>query len=208
MTVAQPKAFLDAVKGHRLEACFLLTLTYGLRRGEALGLRWCDLDADAGTLAVRRGVKRIKSRSGATRTTILVGDLKTPKSRRTLYLTPQLLEAIKRHRALQAAERLLAGARWQDEDLIFPSKVGTPHDPDNLSHTFSKICADAGLGHWHVHELRHSGASLMIAQGTPLEVVSEILGHSSITMTKDTYGHLFEDGKRAAAEAMGRLLGG
>jgi integrase len=81
-------------------------------------------------------------------------------------------------------------------------------DPDNFSHTFSKLCQKAGLGHWHPHELRHSGASLMLAQGTPLHVVSEILRHASITIRKDVYGHLLEGDKRAAATSMSRALFG
>ena len=75
-------------------------------------------------------------------------------------------------------------------------------DPDNLSHRFSALCERVGLGHWNPHGLRHSGASLMLAQGTELHVVSEVLGHTSIAITKDVYGHLLEGGRRSAAEAM------
>jgi site-specific recombinase XerD len=97
---------------------------------------------------------------------------------------------------------------WQEHGLIFASEVGTPMDPDNFSHSFSRLCERAGLGHWHPHELRHSGASLMLAQGTPLHVVSEVLGHASIAITKDVHGHLLEGDKRAAAESMSRALFG
>ena len=96
------------------------------------------------------------------------------------------------------------GPAWREHDLIFPSAVGTPLDPDNVSHWFSRLCRRAGLGHWHLHELRHSGASLMLAQGTDLYVVSEVLGHSSVAITKDVYGHLVEGQKRAAASRMSR----
>jgi integrase len=102
----------------------------------------------------------------------------------------------------------LAGALWQDHGLVFTSDVGTPIDPDNFSHAFSRLCESAGLGHWHPHELRHSGASLMLAHGTPLHVVSEVLGHASSAITKDVYGHLVEGDKRAAAESMSGLLFG
>ncbi len=132
----------------------------------------------------------------------------TQRSRRTLYLTSQLLELLRRHRARQAEERLAAGEAWQDHGLIFPSEVGTPLDPDNFSHWLSALCKRAGLGHWHPHELRHSGASLMLAQGTPLHVVSEVLGHTSIAITKDVYGHLMEGDRRSAAEVMSRALFG
>jgi site-specific recombinase XerD len=115
---------------------------------------------------------------------------------------------LRRHRAAQARERLAAGEAWKEHDLIFPTEVGSPLDPDNFSHTFSRITRRAGLGHWHPHELRHSGASLMLAQGTDLYVVSELLGHSSIAMTKDVYGHLVEGHKRRASEAMSDALFG
>ena len=98
------------------------------------------------------------------------------------------------------------GPAWREYDLIFPSAVGTPLDPDNVSHWFSRICRRAGLGHWHLHELRHSGASLMLAQGTDLYVVSEVLGHSSVAITKDVYGHLVEGQKRTAATRMSEAL--
>ncbi|MEV4379775.1 tyrosine-type recombinase/integrase [Streptosporangium sp. NPDC049644] len=95
-----------------------------------------------------------------------------------------------------------------EHGLIFPTMLGNPSDPDTFSHLFSKLAQKAGLGHWHPHELRHSGASLMLAQGTPLHVVSDVLGHASIAITKDVYGHLMEGDKRAASAAIsGALLG-
>ena len=103
---------------------------------------------------------------------------------------------------------MAAGTLWQDHGLIFASEVGTAMDPDNFSHSLARLGEQAGLGHWHPHELRHSGASLMLAQGTPLHVVSEVLGHASIAITKDVYGHLLEGDKRKAAESMSLALFG
>jgi integrase len=137
-----------------------------------------------------------------------VSELKTPKSRRTLSLTPEMVARFRQHRVRQAEAQMAAGPLWQDHGLIFASEVGTPMDPDGFSHSFARLCERAGLGHWHPHELRHSGASLMLAQGTPLHVVSEVLGHASIAITKDVYGHLLEGDKRAAAESMSRALFG
>ena len=96
----------------------------------------------------------------------------------------------------------LRNSVWRDHGLLFPSEVGTPLDPDNFSHWFTRTWKAAGLGHWHPHDLRHSGASLMLAQGVRLEVVSELLGHASIAITKDVYGHLVEGDKRRAAAAL------
>jgi integrase len=97
---------------------------------------------------------------------------------------------------------------WRDHGLIFASDTGAPLDPENFSRAFAKLCTTAGLGHWHPHELRHSGASLMPAQGTPLHVASEILGPASITITKDVYGHLVEGDRRAVAASMSQALFG
>jgi site-specific recombinase XerD len=103
---------------------------------------------------------------------------------------------------------MAAGLAWRDYGLIFASETRAPLDPENFSRNFAKLCNRAGLGHWHPHELRHSGASLMLAQGTPLHVVSEILGHASITITKDVYVHLVEGDRRAVAASMSQALFG
>lgn len=87
---------------------------------------------------------------------------------------------------------MAVGEAWEDRGLVFPSEGRYTARPDNVSHLFSRICRWAGLGHWHLHELRHSEASLMLAQGTDLYVVSEVLGHSSVAIIKDVYGHLAE----------------
>jgi integrase len=210
LTVEQARTLLATVDGERLQALIVLMLAFGLRRGEALAVQWADLNWQAATLGVTHGVKRVKVRgdSAGRRTRIVVGELKTRRSRRTLYLTPELMEVLRRHRARQAQEQLRIGSAWQDYGLIFPSEAGTPLDPDNFSHLFSRLCKRAGLGHWHPHELRHSGASLMLAHGTPLHVVSEVLGHASIAITKDVYGHLAEGEKRAASEGMTAALFG
>ena len=133
----------------------------------------------------RHGAHRVKARQ------LIVGELKTPRSRRSLALTPEILAKLRQHHTRQAEHKMAAGPAWRDHGLIFASETGAPLDPENFSRTFAKLCNRAGLGHWHPHELRHSGASLMLAQGTPLHVVSEILGHASIMITKDVYGHLY-----------------
>lgn len=207
LTVDQARRLIAESGATRHEALLTVMLAYGLRRGEALGLHWSALDWEGATLKVTHGVKRVQDRTASDRQTrLVVGELKTARSRRTLFLTPQLVDLLRRHRARLAEERMAVGEAWQDHGLIFPSELGTPLDPDNVSHVFSRICRRAGLGHWHLHELRHSGASLMLAQGTDLYVVSEVLGHSSVAITKDVYGHLVEGQKRAAAQLMSTAL--
>lgn len=187
---------------------YLLMIAFGLRRGEALGLRWTDFHPTAATVQVTHGVKRVKTRDteGERHTELVLGELKTARARRTLYLTPQLMDALLAHRDRQQTERRRADAEWPDTDLIFVSEAGTMLDPDNISRRFVKIAERAGVGRWHLHELRHTGASLMLAGGTPLHVVSEVLGHASIAVTKDVYGHLVQGEKRTAAEAMTAML--
>jgi integrase len=209
LSIEQARTLLDTADGDRLEAAYLLLLSYGLRRGELLGLAWADFDAVARTLAVRQSVKRRKASDGEDGSfpggvveRIELSELKTRRSRRVLYLTPGIVAALRAHGARQQDERVAAGSLSMDRGLIFTSLVGTPIDPDNFAKRFVRLCSDAGLGHWHPHEARHSAASVMLAQGVPLEVVSEVLGHSSIYITKDVYGHLVEGAKRDAAERM------
>jgi integrase len=164
-------------------------------------------------LGVRQAVARrkvAKDRSGGypggQASRVVLSELKTRRSRWVLFLTPALVRALVDHRAAQGVEAR-ESVLWVDHGLVFPSMVGTPVDPDNFAKAFSRLARTAGLGHWHPHEARHSAASVMLAQGVPLEVVSEVLGHSSIAITKDVYGHLTEGMKRAAAEKMAAALG-
>ncbi len=211
LSIAEAIGLLDAAKGDRLEALYAITLTLGLRRGEALGLSWSDIDLDAGVVHVRRQLRReripIEQQEDAGRRTHLVlRDLKTKRSRRTLHLTPALDGLLRAHRARQAREQLAVGPAWPDSDLVFTTKKGTPIDPDNFAHYFHRLCDRADLGHWTPHELRHSAASIMLAQGTPLWVVSEVLGHASVAITKDVYGHLIGAEKQEATEAITDVL--
>lgn len=213
LTLEQARALLDAAQESTLGVAFVLLLSYGLRRGELLGLAWADFDPAAGTLAVRQSVKVRKSAraddgtyGGEQISRTEISELKTRRSRRTLYLTPGIVESLVDHRRRQD-EQAAGSPLWVDHGLIFTSSVGTPIDPDNFAKSFRRLCRQAGLGDWHPHEARHSAASVMLAQGIPLEVVSEILGHSSIYITKDVYGHLVEGTKRQAAERIAAALG-
>lgn len=201
LTPAEARRLLDAVRGDRLEACWVLLLSLGLRRGEALGLSWDDVDLDAGLLRVRRQLKKEGSR-------VVLGEVKTAGSRRAVNLPAPVVTLLRVHRARQAEERLALGAAWTDSGLVFTTAIGTPIDPDNFRRRFAGIAETAGLGRWHVHELRHSAASIMLASGVPLEVVSKVLGHASIRITADVYGHVMDPQRQQAADAMGRVLFG
>jgi integrase len=201
LTPEQARQLLKALQGHRNQALYTLMLSTGLRRGEALGLRWSDFDEREAVVSVRRQLKR----EGGVLTT---SDTKTARSRRSINLPNPMVAELRAHRARQAAERLALGEAWQDSGFVFTSSVGTPMDPRNVHREFRGICRGAELGDWHPHELRHSAASLMLAQGVKLQVVSEVLGHSSIRMTADVYGHILAPDRKAASEAMGAALWG
>lgn len=117
-----------------------------------------------------------------------------------------LVNLIFEHRKRQEEERIVMDELWTETDFIFTTNFGTPVDPRNLNRDFAIICQQAGLDHWHPHELRHSAASLMLASGVKLQVVSEVLGHASIRMTADVYGHILAPDREAAAEAMDQAL--
>jgi integrase len=199
LTPRQAKSFLTAVKGDRLEALYVTMLALGLRSGEALGLSWEDVDLRRRILTVRKQLKRHG-------TALVIGETKTPKSRRAINLPFPVVTALRSHKARQGRERLAAGSSWRDDGLVFSTEVGTPIDPSNLRRSFKKVCEKAGLGHWHPHELRHSAASIMLAEQVPLEVVADVLGHSSIRMTADVYGHILAPQREAAARAMETAL--
>lgn len=212
LTASQARALLAAAGGDRLQAAYVLALAYGLRRGELLGLAWSDVDFEASTLWVHQQLTVHKSPQAADGTRARPGvlelsEMKTGSpSRRTLVLTPELVDVLRAHRARQAAERLEAGPDWTDSGLVFSTHLGEPVQPSAFSHMFANMAKRADLGHWHLHEARHTAASIMLAMGTKLEIVSRVLGHSSLTVTADVYAHLLGGEKRAAAEAMTRAL--
>jgi integrase len=196
----QARTLLEVVRGDRLEALYTVALALGLRQGEALGLRWQDIDRGYRTLTVSQALQRVDGKL------ILVAP-KTKRSRRTIVLPSPAAEALRSHRARQAEERLLAGGRWQEHDLVFPSTIGTPTDPGELRRRFAAILRRGGLPPIRFHDLRHSCASLLLAQGVPARVVMDVLGHSTISVTMNTYSHVLASLRTEAAEAMTRVLG-
>jgi len=208
LTPQQARTLLTSAREYPYEALVAVLLSTGVRKGEALGLSWADLNLDATplTLSVQRSLK--KDLRGA----VYVSEPKTTGSRRTIHLPGSLVDVLRRHRVAQAAQRLEFGAGWGGHwaplDLVYTSSIGTPLDPDKVNKDVQAITQEAGLGTWTPHELRHSAASILLATGTPLKVVSEMLGHSSIRVTADVYGHLLAPARTEAAEAMESALWG
>lgn len=207
LTPDEARAFLASVAGHPLEAAWVVMLATGLRRGELLALTWSDVKLDgAPALTVRRSLKRLRGVG------LVADEPKTSGSRRTLRLPLIAATALRDHRHRQREDQRHAGELWEPEplglDLIYRTPAGTAVDPDNFRQTTYAVTTAAGLGRWSPHEMRHSAASLLIAQGVPLKTISETLGHASIRITADVYGHLLADARSQAADAMDQALGG
>jgi integrase len=199
LTPAEAERLIEVSHCFRQGALVTVALALGLRVGEATGLRWQDVDLAKRRVQVRvqaqreRGVWRLK-------------ELKTRTGRRTIPLPKAALEALRVQRVQVAEERLRAGALWTDWDLIFPSLTGQPTDRTQVERWLKAMCREAGVEPKRVHDLRHTCASLLLAQGVPLHEVSAILGHSSIRITNDVYGHFYDEERQKIADAMDRAL--
>jgi integrase len=200
-TAEQARTLLDAVKGHRFEAFYTVALSLGLRRGEALGLMWEDVDLQAGTLRVKQALQRLDGK-------LRITEVKSATSRRVIKLPRVCVAALKNHYAQQLQEKLLAGAGWTDTGLVFTSHLGTPLEPRTVVRHFQRTLKQAGLPRIRIHDLRHTAASLLLAQGVPVKMVSEILGHSGSRITLDVYRHVFDSTRQQAADRMDDLLSG
>jgi integrase len=196
----EAKALLTAIAGDRLEPLFIVALTTGLRRAELLGLRWSDVDLEGRALFVRQTLLR-------TDRGLAFAPPKTHRSARPVPVSAITVRAFRQQRTRQAKERLAAGEVWQDFGLVFASMIGTPLEPRNVNRRFEGPRKVAGLDWLRLHDLRHAFATFLLDQGEELRTVMELLGHSTIRLTADTYGHVLPARARNAAEAMDRLLG-
>ncbi len=200
LTPAQVTDLLRAAEGTRYAPLFALLVHTGLRRGEALALQWSDVDLEKGLLRVRGTLARVQGR-------LLVTEPKTAKSRRFVSISAPAERLLHGIRKGQAQERRRAGSLWRETGFVFTTETGEPCDPRNALRALKIAAARAGLPHASLHTLRHSAASVMLTAGVPLKVVSEILGHSSIAITGDVYGHVAPDVSRGAMDVLGAAFG-
>jgi integrase len=210
LTVDQAAALLEAAKGYPVEAFIVIGLMLGLRPGELLGLRWQDIDLDAGTLEVTGSLKREPAARSGERETLRRGDVKRGirAARRRLDLPAPVVEALRAQRTRQRQERLLAGPEWHDHDLVFATAVGTPISPSGMNRRLAQVTERAGLGRWSMTELgRHSAASLMYAAGVPKETIADIYGHSTTRMLDMHYRHELRPSLGAHVAVMEGLFG-
>jgi integrase len=194
----QVRALFKTARGDRLEALYVLAVTTGLRRGELQGLKWEDLDLEAGTLQARRTLSEPKGG----------WIFEAPKSGkgRSVRCPQRALEALRSHRTCQNEERLRVGPHWQDNGLVFPSGIGTPLLGGNLNRAFKAVLKRVGLSEIRFHDLRHTCATLLLRQGVNPKFVQELLGHADVSLTLNIYSHVLPDMGDAAAGAMDAAL--
>ncbi len=197
----EARRLLDALEGDRLRALYSVALTMGLRQGEALGLQWQDVDLRVGFLHVRKQLQRIDGK-------FELVDLKTSRSRRTLVMPATIVMQLKDHQTRQTQELKGRDHRPSGLDLVFTRSDGGPLDGTVVTHQFHRLLDRVGLPQRRFHDLRHSCATLLLAQGVSPRVVMEILGHSQIALTMNTYTHVLPELKHDAAERMDRVVRG
>jgi integrase len=201
LSPSQARMFLDAARGDRFEALYVLSLTTGLRMGEALGLRWTDIEFGDETLRVNRQLQRLR-RVGDKAGTLVFSEPKNA-SRRTLDLPQRALEALRTHRKRQLEEQLRTGAAGRENNLVFASTIGTPLDAQNIiNRHFKPLLRNAELPAIRWHDLRHTCATLLLSRGTHPKLVQHLLGHASIAITLDRYSHWIPSMGRHTATAM------
>ena len=183
-----------------VDALELVLVFLGLRRSEALGLRWVDVDLDAEKLEVRYALHR---EPGG----LVLLPPKTRRSRRTIPLPAPLAEALRGHQTAQEAERAAAGPDWVESGHVFTTAEGMPLDPRNTTRLFQLQCAVAGVPVVPLHALRHTCVSLLLSLGESPRTVMEIAGHSALEMTMNVYGHVALDSRRQALSRLADLIG-
>ena len=201
LTPTQVRSLLEKAGSSRYAAVFELLVNTGLRRGEALALTWSDVDFDKKLIRIRGTLARVGGE-------LTVTEPKTEKSRRVIRMSPSSERVLKAVRLRQKEDRLKAGTAWIQTNFIFTTDTGEACDPRNALRALKSAAVKAGLPGIGLHTLRHSAATVMIENGVPLKVVSEILGHFSVSITGDIYGHVSPDVSAQAIDGLGTALSG
>jgi integrase len=200
LPAADVARLLDAAKGLRYYVAVLVMAATGLRRGEVTGLKWADVDLTKGELTVRHTLSRVDGE-------LVLTEPKTTRSRRRVPLHAGVVTALKGWRAQQLQERLAAGDQWVDSKMVFATELGTMVDPRNMLRTVELAAKKAGIEDVGAHTMRHSAAVAWLESGVHIKAAADLLGHSSISITGDLYGHTSDDTARAAVDGLGKALG-
>jgi integrase len=199
-TAAEASQFLSVAKPDPLYPAFVLLILYGLRRGEALGLRWDDIDFDAGKIHIRRQLQRIRGE-------LVLGPVKTHAGRRGLPLLDLARQALQLQAEQQGAYRAVIGSAWPESGLVFTTRTGRPIEPRNLVRSFRRICDHSKVRLIKVHHLRHTVGSLLKDLGVPARDAQTILGHTRISTTLEIYTDTGDPAQRDALSRLHGLLG-
>jgi integrase len=202
LTIEQAQKLLQHVQGHSLEGLITVALATGMRRGELLGLRWQDIHFDTKSLQIQRTISRQRKKG------IVESEPKTSRGRRNIILPPFAIEALKEHRTRQLEVRLKVGSAWEESNFVFCNGHGGFLEPSQLHMMFRNLLKEADLPQIRFHDLRHSAATMMLTMGVHPKVVQELLGHSSISLTLDTYSHVLPSMQQEAMDKLDALFGG
>lgn len=197
---AELAVFLESVAGTGLEAAWRLSAMTGMRRGEVLGLRWCDVDLDASRIAIRNAIVSVAYE-------ILESSPKSHQAR-VIDLDPATTALLRRHRDRQQTERSQFGADYDDRDLVVCAEDGCPIHPQSFSQAFGRAVEQAGLRRLRLHDLRHTHATIAVKAGVPVKVISERLGHESPAFTLKQYAHVMPGMQAEAAELIAAVVAG
>lgn len=200
LTVDEVRTFLKASRNDRLYPMFVVFALLGMRRSEVLGLQWADVDLAEGFLQVRRGLQRIDGE-------LTVLPTKTARSRRTIPLPRLVQSVLAEHHERQELERRKLAERWPNSGFVFTTPIGTPIDPRNCTRVVQNACKGAGVRVVRLHDFRHGCVSVLLGLGVPPRTAMDIVGHSTIEMTMNVYGHVTLDDKREALNRLGDLFG-
>ncbi len=203
LSADEARRLLEAARGDRFEALYVLAVYTGMRCGELLGLKWEDIDLENRTIRVRRTLTRTENGKK-----LGLGEPKTKKSRRTVKLSARVVEVLKQHRARQAEEKLKSGVLYRDQNLVFAGENGGLINPSNLRRrSYMPLLKRANLPRITFHDLRHTCASLLFQRSVHPKFVQELLGHASVAITLDTYSHMLPGMGGEVADTMGEALG-
>ena len=200
LDAAEARRLIEAARSTPYYALIDLGLATGLRRGELLGLQWRDIDLERGSVQVSRALQHIPGAG------LQLHDVKSTRSRRQLALSPSAVLVLRAHRDQAEAVQAEAGAELEPSAFVFCHPTGRPLSPNTVSHVFQRVAMVAGIDGAGFHSLRHSHASLLLAQGANLKDIQILLGHSTIAITGDLYAHVTEQRQREVVARLDQAL--
>lgn len=208
LSIEEQIKFLSVTRDERLKAAFILALGSGIREGELLALRWKNVNLKESIIRITESLKRVRNfdNNSEAKTMLIFQEPKTESGKRIIPLPDNVLTELKEHRKRQFEEKLKAGALYEDNDLVFCTEIGRVLEPRNFLRTFYNLVKKADMTHFNFHALRHTYATRLLEANEHPKVVQEILGHSDITLTLNTYSHVMPEIKMAAAQKLNHLF--